>query len=148
MTEGVRVLVVDDSPAIRQVLCGVLGAVGCEVVTAEGVRPALRCLRTFQPEIILTDFNMPGLNGEALVRLVRRDSRLADLPVFVVSSEDDAGIRRQMEAAGADAWFEKPVDVHALIGAVRMAVAPLPASRAAGRRAPVERSGATLSIST
>jgi CheY-like chemotaxis protein len=122
MTEAVRILVVDDSPAIRQVLRGILTAVGCEVVAADGVRAALRCLRTFHPEIILTDFNMPGLNGEALVRLARRDSRLVDLPIFVVSSEDDTNIHERMEAAGADAWFGKPVDVPLLIETIRTAV--------------------------
>jgi two-component system chemotaxis response regulator CheY len=126
MTEAVRILVVDDSPAIRQVLAGILGAAGCEVVTADGVRAALRCLRAFQPDVILTDFNMPRLNGEVFVRLVRRDPRLADLPVFVVSSEDDAAIHQRMETAGADAWFSKPVDVHGLVRTIRAAISPRP----------------------
>jgi two-component system chemotaxis response regulator CheY len=128
MTEAVRVLAVDDSPAIRWVLRGILTAAGCEVVTAEGTRPALRCLRTFQPDVILTDFNMPRLNGEAFVRLVRRDPRVRHLPVFVVSSEDDTGIRQRMEKAGADVWFDKPVDIQALVQTIRGAVAPRPAN--------------------
>jgi two-component system chemotaxis response regulator CheY len=122
MTDVVRILVVDDSAAIRQVLGGILRAAGCEVVTADGARAGLRCLRAFEPDVILTDFNMPRLNGEAFVRLVRRDPRLADLPVFVVSSEDDPGIHQRMEAAGADAWFDKPVDVQGLVRTIRAAV--------------------------
>lgn len=119
MTDAVRILVVDDSPAIRQVLGGILRAAGCEVVTAEGARAALRCLRAFEPDVILTDFNMPRLNGEAFLRLVRRDPRLLRLPVFVVSSEDDPALQQRMEAAGADGWFDKPVDVQGLVQAIR-----------------------------
>ena len=122
MTDVVRILVVDDSAAIRQVLGGILRAAGCEVVTADGARAGLRCLRAFEPDVILTDFNMPRLNGEAFVRLVRRDPRLVDLPVFVVSSEDDPGIHQRMEAAGADAWFDKPVDVQGLVRTIRATV--------------------------
>ena len=122
MTDVVRILVVDDSAAIRQVLGGILRAAGCEVVTADGARAGLRCLRAFGPDVILTDFNMPRLNGEAFVRLVRRDPRLVDLPVFVVSSEDDPGIHQRMEAAGADAWFDKPVDVQGLVRTIRATV--------------------------
>jgi CheY-like chemotaxis protein len=122
MTDVVRILVVDDSAAIRQVLGGILRAAGCEVVTADGVRAGLRCLRAYEPDVILTDFNMPRLNGEAFVRLVRRDPRLVDLPVFVVSSEDDPGIHQRMEAVGADAWFDKPVDVQGLVRTIRAVV--------------------------
>ncbi len=130
MTEAVRILVVDDSPAIRQVLGGILRAAGCEVQAEEGVRPALRRLRTFLPDVILTDFNMPRLNGEVLVR---RDQRLADLPVFVVSSEDDTGVQERVLEAGAEAWFDKPVDVQGLIGAIRAVVeAPTTPRRSSG----------------
>ena len=140
MTDAVRILVVDDSPAIRQVLGGILRAAGCEVQTEEGVRPALRRLRQFLPDVILTDFNMPRLNGEVLVRLVRRDQRFADLPIFVVSSEDDTGIQERIQEAGADAWFDKPVDVQGLIRTIRAVVeaprlTPRRASRPASGRA-------------
>lgn len=137
MTDAVRILVVDDSPAIRQVLGGILRAAGCEVVTAEGARAALRCLRAFDPDVILTDFNMPRLNGEAFVRLLRRDPRWLDLPVFVVSSEDDPGIHQRMEAAGADAWFDKPVDVQGLVRTIRAAIsAPRKDTGSRSRRRP------------
>jgi CheY-like chemotaxis protein len=143
MTDAVRILVVDDSPAIRQVLGGILRAAGCEVLTAEGARAALRCLRAFEPDVILTDFNMPRLNGEAFVRLVRRDPRWADLPVFVVSSEDDPGIQQRMEAAGADAWFDKPVDVQGLVRTIRATVLTPPKDTGSRpRRRPSEVLGA------
>lgn len=137
MTDAVRILVVDDSPAIRQVLGGILRAAGCEVVAADGARAALRCLRAFDPDVILTDFNMPRLNGEAFVRLLRRDPRWLDLPVFVVSSEDDPGIHQRMEAVGADAWFDKPVDVQGLVRTIRAATsAPQKDTGSRSRRRP------------
>lgn len=121
MTGASRILLADDSEAMRRILASVLGAAGFEVAAVEGVREALRLLRTFGPDIILTDFNMPGLNGEAFVRLLRRDPRFVGTPIFVVSSETASATRQRMEAAGADAWFGKPVDACALVRAIQSA---------------------------
>jgi CheY-like chemotaxis protein len=118
MTGTLRILVVDDSAAVRAVLQGLLTSLDCKVRTADGVRAALRRLRDFNPDVILTDFTMPGLNGDAFVRLLRRDSRFIDTPVFVVSSEEAPEKRRAMEEAGANAWFSKPIQPHDLVCAV------------------------------
>ena len=127
MRDKSRILVIDDSAAVRRLLCFVLVAAGFEVVTVDGVRAALRRLRTFTPTVILTDFNMPGLTGETLVRLVRRDPRFMSTPIIVVSSETSAEIRQRMAAAGANAWMGKPVDACALVRAVQATCAPEPA---------------------
>jgi DNA-binding response OmpR family regulator len=76
--------------------------------------------------VILTDFNMPRLNGEAFVRLVRRDPRVRHLPVFVVSSEDDTVSISGWKKPGADAWFDKPVDIQALVRTIRGALRRAP----------------------
>ena len=126
MRKNFRILLIDDSAAIRRLLCCILTAAEFEVVAVDGVRAALRRLRTFTPSVILTDFNMPGLNGEALVRLVRRHPRVGATPILVVSSETSAQPRQQMAAAGANAWLGTPVDACALVRAVQALCASKP----------------------
>jgi two-component system chemotaxis response regulator CheY len=118
MTEAMRVLIVDDSMAVRSILEQILMAIGCEVASADGAREALRILRRFRPDLILTDYAMPGLDGCAFVRLVRRDARFQAVPILVVSSEEDPDKRWAMTRAGADAWFSKPIDPARLVRAV------------------------------
>ncbi len=119
MTDATRILLVDDSRAMRRLLAAILTASGFQVVAADGVRQGLRRLRTFSPDVILTDFNMPSLDGEAFARLLRRDPRFVDTPVLVVSSETGDAVRCCMHAAGADGWLDKPVDPDALVQAIR-----------------------------
>ena len=128
MRQNFRILLIDDSAAIRRLLCCILTEAEFEVVAVDGVRAALRQLRTFTPNVVLTDFNMPGLNGEALVRLLRRDPRFSVTPILVVCSETSVEPRQGMAAAGANAWLGKPVDARALVRAVQALCASEPAA--------------------
>ncbi|MBU1348161.1 MAG: response regulator [Alphaproteobacteria bacterium] len=135
-----RILLVDDSEAMRRLLSAILTAAGFQVVAADGVREGLRRLRTFSPDVVLTDFNMPSLDGEAFARLLRRDRRFVDTPILVVSSETGSQVRRRMEAAGANGWLGKPVDPDALVRAVRsISDFANPAARRASPRPPAVR---------
>jgi two-component system chemotaxis response regulator CheY len=115
------VLAVDDSAGVRAVLRAVLGAAGYEVATAASVEEAMGRLHSLQPDVILTDFNMPELNGHDFVRLVRRNPRLAAVPIFVLSSEDGAEKCRLMSGAGAAGWFTKPIDHIRLLAGLQRA---------------------------
>lgn len=114
-----HILLIDDSDAVRRLLTSVLTAAGFEVVACEGVNEALNQLRSFMPDVILTDFNMPILNGEILVREVRRNPRFADTPIVVISSETAIETRLRMAAAGANGWLGKPIDPTALLQTVQ-----------------------------
>jgi len=114
-----QILLIDDSDAVRRLLTSVLTAAGFEVVACEGVNEALNQLRSFMPDVILTDFNMPILNGEILVREVRRNPRFADTPIVVISSETAIETRLRMAAAGANGWLGKPIDPTALLQTVQ-----------------------------
>ncbi|HJM88458.1 MAG TPA: PAS domain S-box protein [Dehalococcoidia bacterium] len=110
---GARVLVVDDEVVIGEILDGVLGAEGYDVVCAVGGREGLR-LADDQPfDLVLLDINMPGIDGwEVLAELHRKN---ADLPVIMVS-----GYAQQAEAEerGARALIQKPFDSSELLSAV------------------------------
>jgi CheY-like chemotaxis protein len=118
MTGGVKVLAVDDCPAMRRLLEALFTAAGCQLVTATGARDALRILRAFQPDVVLTDYTMPRIDGHGLVTLLRRNPCFEATPIFVLSSEEDPDIRAAMRLAGADAWFSKPIEPGPLLGAV------------------------------
>jgi two-component system chemotaxis response regulator CheY len=130
MTGRLRVLAVDDCLAIRTMLDALFTAAGCQFVCASSARQALRALRVFHPQVILTDYNMPGVDGLGFVALMRRDPRFKTTPIFVVSSEDDPEIRAAAERAGADGWFAKPIEPAALMAAVCHASATMGSSAA------------------
>jgi two-component system chemotaxis response regulator CheY len=117
MTDALTILVVDDSAAIRTILCAILEAAGHDVMLAEGVDIGLEMLGLRRPDLVLTDYRMPGRTGRDLVMALRAEG--FDRPIFVVSSERDPDIRAAMAGAGADAWFPKPVCAATLVEAVR-----------------------------
>lgn len=116
MAEALKILVVDDSPAIRTVLGVILGAAGHDVVFAENVDCALELHGLQNPDIVLTDYNMPGRTGRELVASLREAG--FDIPIFVISSEQAPEIRAAMASAGANGWFQKPVCVPTLLAAL------------------------------
>jgi two-component system chemotaxis response regulator CheY len=112
------ILVVDDSPTIRLLLSVALTAAGFVVLEAEdGVR-GLDLLETCAVDLIITDLNMPRMNGLGLVEKIRRGGRHRTTPILVVTTEDDH--RERGLEAGASAWMLKPINPAALLGMIRM----------------------------
>jgi two-component system chemotaxis sensor kinase CheA len=115
-----RVLVVDDALTIRELQRSILARAGYEVVTAANGEEALARLGGEAFDLVLTDIEMPGLDGIALTRAIRADTRLAGLAVCILSARDSAADRRHGLDAGADAYLVKSsFDEHALLTAVR-----------------------------
>ena len=111
-----QVLVVDDSPVIRKVARRIFENMGFETAEAEDGRQALVHCAEDMPNVILLDWNMPGLDGFGCVRELRKLPNGADPTVIFCTTENDvAHIARAMHA-GADAYLMKPFDeaiVHA-----------------------------------
>jgi two-component system chemotaxis sensor kinase CheA len=103
-----KVLVVEDSFTVRELQRSILEAAGYRVVTARDGGEALRCLED-QPDIglVVTDIEMPDVDGIELVRAIRADERHADLPVIIVTTRGEEDDRRAGLAAGADAYMAK-----------------------------------------
>ena len=118
MKRTLTVLVVDDSAAMRTLVGTVLVAGDHVVLLAEDVARALEILDVHQPDLILTDYSMPGANGADLVREIRSRAAFAHTPVFVVSSEQAPETRNRMASAGANGWISKPLCVETLLAAV------------------------------
>jgi CheY-like chemotaxis protein len=100
-----RVLVVDDSPVIRDLITEMLAASGMEVVVAPEGGAALALLDGEQPDLILSDVEMPGMDGFELLRRIR--ARWQHLPVVMLTTRNSAADKQQAATLGADAYLVK-----------------------------------------
>ncbi len=108
-----RVLVVDDEAAIRQVLTDILADEGHQVVAASNGREAIEVLGTVVPDVILLDMNMPVMDGRTFYRELRPQGW--EIPVVVLSA---VGARRVASDLGADAAIDKPFDLDEVLAVV------------------------------
>lgn len=102
-----RILVVDDSVTTRTLERSILEAAGFETLTAMDGLQALELLRTFNAELVLSDVEMPHLDGFGLTEEIRRDPRTQHIPVILVTSLDKPEHRERGALAGADAYIIK-----------------------------------------
>ena len=117
-----RILIVDDSASVRQVQRFVLSGAGYEVVEATDGKDALAQLGRETVSLILTDLNMPNLDGLGLVRAVRGDAAHRLTPVVVVTTESQATKKQEARSAGATGWIVKPFTPEQLLGVVKRVV--------------------------
>jgi two-component system chemotaxis response regulator CheY len=104
-----RALVVDDSSAMRAVLRMILKKQNFEVVDAKDGLDALQVLQNIEPvDLILVDWNMPGMNGFELLRHIRREARYGPAKVVMVTTETALAEMSNALAAGADEYIMKP----------------------------------------
>jgi two-component system chemotaxis response regulator CheY len=106
-----RVLLVDDSPVMRLYVARTLGMTGMELTIdeAENGLVAMEKAQTFRPDVIITDLNMPGMDGRELVSRVSSSAELSSIRVLVLSADRSAGRPEEMLRAGAAAYLVKPV---------------------------------------
>jgi adenylate cyclase len=114
-----RILVVDDQRANVEMMAGVLQARGYEVLTAMDGDTALAQVRTGNPDIVVSDILMPGMDGFELCRQLRADPATTLLPVILVTSLDPQAERVHGIEAGADDFLSKPVNWEELFARVK-----------------------------
>lgn len=109
-----RILVAEDDPAGRELIREILEPHGYQVIEAADGREALRKIEETEPDLILLDIQMPGLDGYAVVRELRRHPRFAALRVVALTAFAMRGDREKVLAAGFDAYLTKPIDTATL----------------------------------
>ncbi len=112
------ILTVDDSRMMREMLLLALREGGFNVVQAEDGVDGLDVLSRSEPHVIITDINMPRLDGYGFIEAVRRDDRYRSTPILVLSTESDAEKKARAREAGATGWIVKPFRADSLIAAV------------------------------
>ena len=123
---SLKVLIVDDSRVIRGVVREALAEVGLQSVEAEDGAEAVRIYDAEKPDAVISDVQMPGLDGAQLTRLLREREPTRRIPIVVLSALDDDVSRNAGLAAGADAYLVKSViDGPALLAALKKAGLPI-----------------------
>ena len=115
--ESLRVLLVDDSPMARKFMRRVLETMGIrDFVEAEDGRQAVEILSETQVDLVVTDYNMPEMDGAALVDHIRHKSWQGSVPVLMVTSEQDQGRLAAVEESGVSGICDKPFEAGVVKG--------------------------------
>jgi two-component system chemotaxis response regulator CheY len=118
------VMLVDDSPTMLASMASVLIQAGQPVEKAKSAEDALAQLKSLLPlRAMITDYHMPGMNGAALVREMRKLPAYRFLPILVLTTESEQSKRDEARGAGATGWLVKPVAPDKLLEVLRQ-VAP------------------------
>jgi two-component system chemotaxis response regulator CheY len=125
-----KILVVDDSPTVRQQVTSALSEAGFEVVEAVDGQDAIAKIDASM-SMMICDVNMPRLNGIETLEKLRADVRWKSLPVVMLTTEGQPALIERAKKLGAKGWIIKPFKPALLVAAVqRLAVAPAPAAAA------------------
>lgn len=113
------ILTVDDPRTMREMLKATLLAAGYDVLQAEDGVHGLEVLEGSSPDVILTDLNMPRMDGFGFIEGVRRNNRYRAVPILVLTTEGEPDKKDRARRAGATGWIVKPFDPVKLITAIR-----------------------------
>jgi response regulator RpfG family c-di-GMP phosphodiesterase len=112
---GKQILVVEDSEAIRRLVCGHLARSGFEVLDAADGEEAVEKLKASRPDLILSDITMPVMDGLQLLKAIKRDPRTAGIPFVVMSVHKERRYMHHMVEHGAASYLVKPFKLDELI---------------------------------
>jgi len=113
------IMTVDDSASIRMMVSFTLGELDVEIIEAVNANDALAKLEKSPVDMLITDVNMPGLDGISLVRKVRENPSYRFIPIIILTTESEAERKLEGKSAGATGWIVKPFRPEDLISVVR-----------------------------
>ena len=113
------ILIVDDSRTIRQQVGFTLTKEGFSVVEAEDGQDALNKLKENEVNMIISDVNMPNMDGLTMVETVRKDDAYKFIPIIMLTTESSGDKVDRAKKAGASGWLVKPFNPEQLVGAVK-----------------------------
>lgn len=114
-----RILAIDDSRTMRDLLRASLEEAGFCVTTAEDGVDGVERFRAAPPDVIITDINMPRLDGFGVIDAIRGSDVAGSVPILVLSTESGAEMKDRARRSGATGWIVKPFDDARLISAIR-----------------------------
>lgn len=113
------VLTVDDSKSIRDMVAFTLGQQGFRVIAAVDGADGLSVFTSQKVDLVITDLNMPNMNGFEFIEKARASAANAGVPIVMLSTESDPGARSRGKALGATGWINKPFDADMLTTVAR-----------------------------
>ncbi|EOD54289.1 response regulator [Aeromonas molluscorum] len=121
---GKTILIVDDSATIRQVVGMTLKTAGYDVIDACDGRDALRKLDGKKINLIISDVNMPNMDGISFVREAKKLASYKFTPIIMLTTESQDSKKQEGQAAGAKAWVVKPFQPEQMLAAVAKLIMP------------------------
>ena len=106
-----RILVVEDNALNIKLFCDLLSAHGHQACPVTDSRTALDTARDFGPDLVITDIQLPYVSGLDLIRQIRAEPQLAEVPIMAVTAYSGQGDDERIRAAGAQAYVSKPISV-------------------------------------
>jgi twitching motility two-component system response regulator PilH len=106
--KGTRVLIIDDSPTVLTFMRKVFSSAGYVPLIAANAERGLEMMKTENPELVVLDVIMPGMNGFAALRHIRRDPEVKHVPVIMMSGNEQATEQFYVMRIGADGFMKKP----------------------------------------
>ncbi|MEW6659139.1 MAG: response regulator [Thermodesulfobacteriota bacterium] len=116
---GKVIMTVDDSASVRQMVNFTLQQAGYEVITATDGNDALSKLNGLAIHMVITDLNMPNLDGIGLIRQLRANARYKFIPIVMLTTESQVEKKQEGKAAGATGWIVKPFKPEQLVAVVK-----------------------------
>ena len=114
-----KILITDESDELKSELGSILKSAGYDVVDAANGAEALNRLKENNISLVITDVNMPEIDGLTLLKIIRGDSGYCRVPVLLLTDETDDDLITEARLNGANAWILKPFNAEQLIGAVK-----------------------------
>jgi two-component system chemotaxis response regulator CheY len=118
------IMVVDDSASLRQVVCIALKGVGYDVIEACDGKDALTKLTGQKVHLVISDVNMPNMDGIAFVKTMKQNAAYKFTPVIMLTTEAGESMKARGQEAGAKAWVVKPFQPPQMLAAVSKLIMP------------------------
>ena len=122
MTVPEKILVVDDSDDTREMMAKLLELESFIVITAEDGRKGFDTARAEHPDIIITDINMPDINGIEMIKMLRNESEFSNVPIMAITAYGNS-VAAEAIKAGANRASTKPIEFESLMGGIRQLLA-------------------------
>jgi two-component system chemotaxis response regulator CheY len=114
-----KILVVDDSASIRQLVSFTIKDAGYDVLVAENGKDALGKLSNEKVDMVITDLNMPEMDGIELIKKLRATPDYKFAPIVMLTTESEESKKQEGRQAGASGWIVKPFSPEELLGVVK-----------------------------
>lgn len=116
---SLTVAIIDDSQTMRDMVSYTLKEAGYAVLEAEDGQDALNVLSGHKPDVVITDLNMPNMDGLSLIRELRAKDEYNGTPILMLTTESDAEKKNAGRQAGATGWIVKPFDPQKLLSVIQ-----------------------------
>ncbi|MBN1794631.1 MAG: response regulator [Candidatus Omnitrophica bacterium] len=110
-----RILIIDDSPTVREKISSLLAEEGYEVFAEGNAAKAIESIKEIRPDLVILDIMMPEMDGYTLLRHIRKEKAFAALPVLMLSAKEEEGMKDLFSLEGISGYMQKPFQDEDLI---------------------------------